>query len=177
MKQPHTSIKTLGTTTFSTCGPARQPLFRINPDIPIESALEHASSLLACIHELSLGAAMDNAGEKSVWAVHYLSDMAKAILDDALSAGAAKGQMIYASAGVSQSEHHPNRCHKQHDIEERTMGRTSNDDRSDSLNPNNDAYQSSMDNHSDQLNPNNERYQGTSDDEDMDQGDCFEHGE
>lgn len=35
MKQPHTSSKTLGTTTFSTCGPSRQPLFRINPDIPI----------------------------------------------------------------------------------------------------------------------------------------------
>jgi hypothetical protein len=93
MKQPHTSNKTLGTTTFSTCGPARQPLFRINPGIPIESALERASSLLACIHELSLDAAMDNAGEKSVWAVHYLSDMAKAILDDALSAGAANNQL------------------------------------------------------------------------------------
>lgn len=57
------------------------------------------------------------------------------------------------------------------------MGRTANDDRSDSLNPNNDAYQSSMDNHSDQLNPNNERYQGGDDGEDKDQGDCFEHGE
>lgn len=40
------------------------------------------------------------------------------------------------------------------------MSRTPNDDRSDSLNPNNDAYQSSQDNRSDQLNPNNERYQG-----------------
>lgn len=57
------------------------------------------------------------------------------------------------------------------------MGRTPNDDRSDSLNPNNDAYQSSMDNHSDQLNPNNDRYQGNADEEDLDQGDCYEHGE
>ena len=40
------------------------------------------------------------------------------------------------------------------------MGRTPNDDRSDSLNPNNDAYQDSMDNHSNQLNPNNDAYQG-----------------
>ncbi len=40
------------------------------------------------------------------------------------------------------------------------MGRTPNDDRSDSLNQNNDAYKSSQDNRSDQLNPNNERYQG-----------------
>lgn len=45
------------------------------------------------------------------------------------------------------------------------MGRSSNDDRSDSMNPNNDAYWDSLDNHSDQLNPNNERYQGEADDE------------
>jgi hypothetical protein len=44
------------------------------------------------------------------------------------------------------------------------MGGSSNDDRSDSMNPNNDAYDDSMDNHSDQLNPNNDEYQG--DDED-----------
>jgi hypothetical protein len=40
------------------------------------------------------------------------------------------------------------------------MGRTPNDDRSDSLNPNNGAHDSSQDNRSDQLNPNNERYEG-----------------
>jgi hypothetical protein len=40
------------------------------------------------------------------------------------------------------------------------MGRTSNDDRSDSMNPNNDAYWDSLDNHADQLNPNNDAYQG-----------------
>lgn len=85
--------KTLGTTTFSNYGPSRQPLFRINPDIPIESALEHASSLLACIHELSLDAALGDASKQRIWAVHHLSDMAKAILEDALSAGAAKNQL------------------------------------------------------------------------------------
>ena len=36
--------------------------------------------------------------------------------------------------------------------------RSSNDDRSDSMNPNNPAYQDSLDNRSDQLNPNNEKY-------------------
>ena len=46
------------------------------------------------------------------------------------------------------------------------MGRTANDDRSDSMNPNNDAYDDSLDNHSNQLNPNNERYQGEVDDDD-----------
>ena len=39
-------------------------------------------------------------------------------------------------------------------------GRTPNDDRSDSMNPNNPAYQDSLDNRSDQLNPNNPEYRG-----------------
>jgi hypothetical protein len=43
------------------------------------------------------------------------------------------------------------------------MGRTSNDDRSDSMNPNNDAYWDSLDNHSTQLNPEHENYQGDDD--------------
>ncbi|GAG06623.1 unnamed protein product, partial [marine sediment metagenome] len=37
-------------------------------------------------------------------------------------------------------------------------GRSSNDDRSDSMNPNNDAYHAAMDNHSNQMNPNNDAY-------------------
>lgn len=37
-------------------------------------------------------------------------------------------------------------------------GRTPNDNRSDSMNPNNDDYQVSMDNRSDQMNPNNPAY-------------------
>jgi len=45
------------------------------------------------------------------------------------------------------------------------MGRTANDDRSDSMNPNNDAYDDSMDNHSNQLNPNNDAFQGVPDDD------------
>lgn len=38
--------------------------------------------------------------------------------------------------------------------------RSSNDDRADSMNLNNDAYWASLDNHSDQLNPNNDEYRG-----------------
>lgn len=41
------------------------------------------------------------------------------------------------------------------------IGRTPNDDRSDSLNPNNDAYQASMDNRSNQMNPNNDAYRSS----------------
>jgi hypothetical protein len=40
------------------------------------------------------------------------------------------------------------------------MSRTPNDDRSDSLNPNNPAYEASQENRANQLNPNNEGYQG-----------------
>lgn len=43
------------------------------------------------------------------------------------------------------------------------MARIPNDDRSDSMNPNNDAYDYAQDNHANQLNPNNERYQGEQD--------------
>lgn len=46
------------------------------------------------------------------------------------------------------------------------MARTPNDDRSDSMNPNNDKYNDSQDNRSDQLNPNNDRYQGPGGDDD-----------
>ena len=40
------------------------------------------------------------------------------------------------------------------------MSRTPNDDRSDNMNPNNDACWDSLDNHSNQLNPNNDEYKG-----------------
>lgn len=43
------------------------------------------------------------------------------------------------------------------------MARGPNDDRSDSMNPNNDAYWDSLDNHANQLNPNNDAYQGDED--------------
>lgn len=54
------------------------------------------------------------------------------------------------------------------------MGRTPNDDRSDSMNPNNDAYHDSMDNRSDQLNPNNDAYRGGCDfDDDELEGEVY----
>lgn len=49
------------------------------------------------------------------------------------------------------------------------MTRDSNDDRSDSMNPNNDAYEDSLDNHADQLNPNNDEYGGGEKGDDDDQ--------
>ena len=38
------------------------------------------------------------------------------------------------------------------------LDRSPNDDRSDSMNPNNDAYDAAMDNHANQMNPNNDAY-------------------
>ena len=46
----------------------------------------------------------------------------------------------------------------------KNMGRR-NDDRSNSMNPNNSAHQASQDNRSDQLNPNNSEYKEDSKDE------------
>ncbi|HEX4459172.1 MAG TPA: hypothetical protein VIA18_14440 [Polyangia bacterium] len=46
------------------------------------------------------------------------------------------------------------------------MSRDPNDDRSDSMNPNNDAHWDSLDNHADQLNPNNDEHRGPDDDDD-----------
>ena len=43
--------------------------------------------------------------------------------------------------------------------------KSSNDNRSNSMNPNNDAYKASMDNRSTQMNPNNEEYQSSSEEE------------
>lgn len=43
-------------------------------------------------------------------------------------------------------------------VDEYGDDRSSNDDRSDSMNPNNDSYQASADNRSDQMNPNNDAY-------------------
>ena len=42
----------------------------------------------------------------------------------------------------------------------RSQSQNHNDQRSNSVNPNNAAYQATMDNRSDQLNPNNDEYQG-----------------
>jgi hypothetical protein len=48
------------------------------------------------------------------------------------------------------------------------MSRTANDDRSDSMNPNNDSYDDAMDNRSNQLNPNNDAYQGSEEEDAQD---------
>jgi len=48
-------------------------------------------------------------------------------------------------------------------------GRSANDDRSDSMNPNNPAYEASEDNRADQLNPNNPAYESSRGDTEEDE--------
>ncbi|MNF66105.1 hypothetical protein D3C84_478890 [compost metagenome] len=74
--------KTLGKTPFSSCNPDGQMLFRINPDICVEDALEHASCLMDCVNRLSQFGTTEENSESAIWAAHYLGEMAKAIIDD-----------------------------------------------------------------------------------------------
>lgn len=75
-------IKTSGFVTFGTCGDADQTLFRVNPDVPLHHALEHASTLLYYVKKLALDAAMEDQGERYAWAAHFLAEMGKAVIDD-----------------------------------------------------------------------------------------------
>lgn len=61
---------------------------------------------------------------------------------------------IRAKAAAAQAR----RSAQQDDDDWDGGGRSPNDDRSDSMNPNNDSYQASADNRSDQMNPNNDAY-------------------
>ncbi len=75
-----------------------------------------------------------------------------------LLTGSYKGEL---PASASKKQEKPqNRQSKvaDEDDEYEDDGRSPNDDRSDSINPNNDSYQASMDNRSDQMNPNNSAY-------------------
>ena len=44
--------------------------------------MEHASLLMNCVNTLSFLGAMDDGNEAMRWASHYLSEMAKAVIDD-----------------------------------------------------------------------------------------------
>ncbi|MFF5867923.1 DUF3077 domain-containing protein [Pseudomonas sp. NPDC012596] len=59
-------------------------LMRVLPGIPVTLALEQASIIQDCVRHLTLESALaEQGGGKLMWAAHYLSGMAKALLDDA----------------------------------------------------------------------------------------------
>ena len=73
--------KTAGMAGFISSQHPPVDLFRINPGIPCDYALEQASLLMGCIHKLLLAGAVDEDGQM-IWAAYYLSGFAKAILAD-----------------------------------------------------------------------------------------------
>ena len=75
-------IQTVGGATFAKCNTENQRLFTVNPGVSCEEALQHASLLMNCVNTLSFLGAMDDGNEAMRWASHYLSEMAKALIDD-----------------------------------------------------------------------------------------------
>ena len=77
-------IYTAGGASFGKCNVQNQRLFTVNAGVPGEEALQHTSLLLNCVNALSFLGAMDDGDESMRWASHYLSEMAKAIIDDVI---------------------------------------------------------------------------------------------
>ena len=75
-------IKTLGVVTFGNCADPQLKLFRVNADVPLQQALEQASTLLYYAKKLALDAAMEEQGERYAWAAYFLAEMGKAVIDD-----------------------------------------------------------------------------------------------
>ena len=75
-------IHTVGGASFGKYNALNQRLFSVNAGVSAEEALQHASLLLNCVNTLSFLGAVDDGNEEARWASHYLSEMAKAIIDD-----------------------------------------------------------------------------------------------
>ena len=73
---------TVGKTFFFQAEGHTQPLFCIAPGIPCQSAREQASELMGYVRDMTLTGVMEG-DQQLIWASHYLSAMAKALLDDA----------------------------------------------------------------------------------------------
>lgn len=87
------SVKTQGFVTFGNCAYPELTLFRVNADVPLQQALEQASTLLYYAKKLALDAAMEEQGERYAWASHFLAEMGKAVIDDVcLGLGGKRGQ-------------------------------------------------------------------------------------
>ncbi len=78
-EDPHT---TAGKTRFYQGKNNTQPLFCIEPGIPCQHAREQSSELMDCVRHLTLVGVMES-DPRMVWAAHYLSALAKALMDDA----------------------------------------------------------------------------------------------
>jgi hypothetical protein len=77
------NLKTSGVGSFGgeEEGPGSPRLFRVEAGYSADMALLHSSQLMACVHKLTLEAGTGQEGDL-VWAAHYLSGMAKALVED-----------------------------------------------------------------------------------------------
>ncbi|MFJ4153354.1 DUF3077 domain-containing protein [Pseudomonas sp. NPDC089752] len=73
---------TVGKTTFFQGENQTHPLYRIEAGIPCQDAREQASALMGYVRELTVIGVMDEK-PMMIWAAHYLSALAKALMDDA----------------------------------------------------------------------------------------------
>ncbi|MEE1868835.1 DUF3077 domain-containing protein [Pseudomonas auratipiscis] len=74
--------ETVGVVNFICSEQAPMGLFRISPGVPCDYALEQASTVLGCVHKLIQAGLLDEDGEM-MWAAYFLSEFAKALVDDA----------------------------------------------------------------------------------------------
>jgi hypothetical protein len=73
---------TVGKTTFFQGENHTHPLFRIESGIPCQDAREQASELMGYVRDMTIAGLMDD-NPQLIWASHYLSALAKALMDDA----------------------------------------------------------------------------------------------
>lgn len=74
-------IRTAGKTSFIRTENPPMDLFRINPGVPGDYAMEQLSTLTGCVHTLIHAGMVDNDGDM-LWSAYFLSAFAKAIADD-----------------------------------------------------------------------------------------------
>ncbi|WP_449434131.1 DUF3077 domain-containing protein [Pseudomonas putida] len=73
---------TVGKTKFYQGEGQTHPLFCIEPGIPCQHAREQASELMGYVRDMTITGVMED-NPQLVWAAHYLSALAKALMDDA----------------------------------------------------------------------------------------------
>ncbi|MDD1016496.1 DUF3077 domain-containing protein [Pseudomonas rubra] len=80
---PATTAKTAGIAAFGEgeSGRSTHRLFRVEPGHSAVFALEQSAVLMGCVHRLTLQAGIEQ-DAALVWAAHYLSGMAKALVED-----------------------------------------------------------------------------------------------
>ncbi|MGX5217497.1 DUF3077 domain-containing protein [Pseudomonas segetis] len=65
-------------------------LLSVNEGVPITDALEHASCLLACVNSLSASIGDGNAEPVDAYAIQYLNELAKGLIDACVSGALSK---------------------------------------------------------------------------------------